>query len=108
LLPGRRYTAQPRRLQLAEAAEVRVAFSEPMVALGRIPEDVRPPFVRIAPRLPGRFRGSGTTTLLFTPDTAELPYGTRFVVTVDATATSAAGHRLARPHTFSCTTPPSA
>ena len=30
---------------LAEANEVRIVFSEPMVTLGRIPPSVRPPFV---------------------------------------------------------------
>ena len=32
---------------LAEANEVRVVFSEPMVTLGRIPSPVRAPFFRI-------------------------------------------------------------
>src|SRR5436190_14695290 len=59
---------------LAEAAEVRVIFSEPMVVLGRIPSPVTAPFFRIAPALPGSFRWSGTRTLVFTPaDPARLP-----------------------------------
>ena len=53
---------------LAEVNEIRVVFSEPMVALGRIPTDVRPAFFRISPAVPGTFRWSGTTVLIFTPD----------------------------------------
>ncbi len=72
---------------LAEANEIRIVFSEPMVALGRIPSVVRPPYVTIAPAIPGAFRWSGTTILIFTPDAkTPLPYATRYDVTVDATA----------------------
>src|SRR4026209_2520290 len=53
---------------LAEAKEIRVVFSEPMVNLGRIPSEVHPPFVRISPAVAGTFRWSGTTVLIFTPD----------------------------------------
>ena len=89
-----------------EAAEVRVVFSEPMVALGRIPATVDAPFFHIAPALPGSFRWSGTRTLVFTPaDPEHLPYATRYDVTIDATATSASGATLGRPYTFSFTTP---
>jgi hypothetical protein len=91
---------------LAEAAEVRVVFSEPMVALGRIPATVTAPFFHIAPARPGSFRWSGTRTLIFTTaDPAHLPYATRYDVTIDATATSASGATLGRPYTFSFTTP---
>ena len=72
---------------LAEANEIRIVFSEPIVALGRIPSAVRPAFVTIAPAIPGAFRWSGTTILIFTPDAkTPLPYATRYDVTVDATA----------------------
>ena len=61
---------------------------------------------RSRPRLRARFRWAGTDTLIFTPaDPKALPYATRFDVAVDTTATSVAGRRLARPHTFSFTTP---
>ena len=53
---------------IAEAREIRVVFSEPMVALGAIPERVLPPYVHISPALPGTFRWSGTTILVFTAD----------------------------------------
>lgn len=91
---------------LAEAAEVRVVFSEPMVVLGRVPSVVSAPFFRITPARPGSLRWSGTRTLLFTPaDPAHVPYATRYQVTIDASATSASGTPLGRPYTFSFTTP---
>ncbi len=91
---------------LAEANEVRIVFSEPMVALGRIPAVVRPPYVTIAPAIPGAFRWSGTTILIFTPDAkTPLPFATRFDVTVDATATAVSGRTLGTPYTFGFTTP---
>ncbi|HEY7510864.1 MAG TPA: Ig-like domain-containing protein, partial [Vicinamibacteria bacterium] len=86
-----------------QAREVRVVFSEPMVALGRIPKDVPAPFFRITPSVPGRFRWSGTRTLIFTP-AAPLPFGTRYEVTVEG-AVALSGRRLARAHRFSFTTP---
>ena len=52
---------------LAEANEIRVVFSEPMVVLGKIPTPVTAPFFKIEPAVRGMFRWSGTTTLIFTP-----------------------------------------
>src|SRR5215213_2853066 len=87
---------------LAEANEIRVVFSEPMVALGRVPAAVTAPFFRVSPAIPGSFRWSGTTILIFTPDAKRpLPYATKFEVTVDTTATAVSGRRLARAHRFS-------
>jgi uncharacterized protein YfaS (alpha-2-macroglobulin family) len=92
--------------KLEEAREIRVVFAEPMVALGRIPDVVSATFFRIRPEIPGRFRWSGTNTLIFSPtDPGKLPYATRFDVTLDETTTSVAGRRLAKPYTFSFTTP---
>ena len=91
---------------LAEANEVRVVFSEPMVTLGRIPAVVRAPFFRVSPAIAGTFRWSGTTILIFTPDAKKpLPYATRYDVTIDASAVAVSGRRLAQPYTFSFTTP---
>ena len=82
---------------LAEANEIRIVFSEPMVTLGRIPAVVRPPFVTITPAIPGAFRWSGTTILIFTPDAKPpLPFATRYDVTIDATAAAVSGRTLAR------------
>lgn len=91
---------------LAQAAEIRVIFSEPMVALGRVPAQPEVPWATIAPALKGAWRWSGTTVLIFTPDPATaLPYATRYTVTIAAGATSAAGQRLAQPVAFTFTTP---
>src|SRR5438067_13855718 len=68
---------------LAEANEIRVVFSEPMVVVGKIPKDVAPPWFHISPAVPGAFRWSGTTTLIFTPDAKKpLPFATKYDVTI--------------------------
>ena len=91
---------------LAEANEIRVVFSEPMVTLGRIPAEVRPAFFKISPAVSGTFRWSGTTLLIFTPDQKRpLAYATNYQVTIAAGATAASGRKLARTVTFSFTTP---
>ena len=91
---------------LAQANEIRIVFSEPMVTLGRIPSPVTAPFVRISPAIPGTFRWSGTTILIFTPDPKRpLPYATTYTVTIDTTAAAVSTRRLARAVTFRFTTP---
>src|SRR5262249_23968718 len=91
---------------LAEANEIRIVFSEPMVVLGRIPDPVTAPFVTIRPGLAGTFRWSGTTILIFTPDPSrKLPNATQYDVTVDTSAVAVSGRRLAAPYRFSFTTP---
>ena len=92
---------------LEEANEIRMVFSEPMVALGRIPTPVTAPFVSISPAiLGGTFRWSGTTILIYTPDPKRrLPFSTRYTVTVDGSAAATSGRRLAAPYTFTFTTP---
>ena len=90
---------------LEQASEIRIVFSEPMIVIGKVPQPVRPPFLRIEPAIEGNFRWSGTNTLIFRPDPAALRYATRFRVTVDASARSIHGSALAAPHTFTFTTP---
>src|SRR5512136_2131475 len=91
---------------LAQANEIRIIFSEPMVALGRIPQPVKAPFFTITPAVAGTFRWSGTTILIFTPEEHRpLPFATRFEVTIDTTATAISGRRLAKPYRFTFTTP---
>ncbi len=91
---------------LGESREVTVVFSEPMVALGRIPNPVTAPFFKIQPALAGTFRWSGTSILIFTPDPkVALPFSTRYTVTIDASATAVSGHKLAAPYTFAFSTP---
>src|SRR5689334_17782809 len=48
---------------LAEANEIRVVFSEPMVVVGKIPKVIEVPWFHVAPAINGTFRWSGTTTL---------------------------------------------
>ncbi|HVR39489.1 MAG TPA: alpha-2-macroglobulin family protein [Thermoanaerobaculia bacterium] len=89
---------------LAEANEIRVTFSEPMVNLGTIPTPVAAPFFKISPAIKGSFRWSDTTTLIFTP-AAPLPYATKYDVTIDPSKKSIAGKALPEPYKFSFTTP---
>jgi hypothetical protein len=89
---------------LAEANEVRVVFSEPMVALGKIPDVVAAPFFKIEPAVVGKFRWSGTTTLIFTPD-KPLPYSTEYTVTIDKSAKAVSGKTLDQPYKWTFTTP---
>jgi uncharacterized protein YfaS (alpha-2-macroglobulin family) len=91
---------------LAEANEIRVVFSESMVSLGRIPSEVHPAFFKISPAVPGTFRWSGTTVLIFTPDPKRpLSYATNYQVTIASGTTAASGRKLASAVTFSFTTP---
>ena len=87
-----------------EGNEIRIVFSEPMVTLGRIPDKVTAPFVKISPAITGTYRWSGSTILIFTPQ-QPLPFATSYQVTVDASATAVSGRKLAKPLTFRFTTP---
>ncbi|PYR16096.1 MAG: hypothetical protein DMF94_29480 [Acidobacteria bacterium] len=91
---------------LAQAAEIRVRFSEAMVPIGRIPDEVTAPFFSIRPAVAGSFRWAGPTILVFTPDAkTPLPNATRYDVTIDASATAVSGRKLSRGYTFTFTTP---
>src|SRR5207248_8643991 len=68
---------------LAEANEIRVTFSAPMVVIGKIPKNLTIPWFHITPPVKGAFRWSDTTTLIFTPD-QQLPYATKYDVALDA------------------------
>src|SRR6476660_6794904 len=81
---------------LAETTEIRNGFSEPMVNLGRIPSEPHPTFIKITPAIPGTFRWSGTTVLIFTPDPKRpLPSATTYQVTIAAGTPDASGRKLA-------------
>ena len=54
--------------QLADADQIRVVFSEPMVAIGTVPSETPPSWIHVAPAVPGSFYWSGTKTLIFSPD----------------------------------------
>ena len=87
-----------------EANEIRVVFSEPMIALGTVPPRLRPSFFHITPTVAGTFRWSGTTILIFTP-AKRLPLATKYDVRIDAGLAAVSGRRLAAPYTFSFITP---
>src|SRR6187401_2046470 len=70
-----------------EGNEIRVVFSEPMVALGRVPARLKPSFFSITPAVAGTYRWSGTTILILTP-AKRLPRATKYDVTIDAGATA--------------------
>jgi uncharacterized protein YfaS (alpha-2-macroglobulin family) len=92
--------------KLEEAAEIRVTFSEPMVALARPLSQAGPSFFHVAPTVQGSFRWAGTTTLILTPDPKHpLPFATRFAVTIDGSAKSLSGSTLGAPYQFDFTTP---
>lgn len=89
-----------------EAAEIRVRFSEAMVPIGPIPEQVSAPFFTIRPAAPGTFRWAGPTILVFTPDPrTPLPPATRYDVTIAAGAAAVSGRTLGRAYAFAFTTP---
>jgi uncharacterized protein YfaS (alpha-2-macroglobulin family) len=91
---------------LAEANEIRVVFSEPMVVVGKIPKVLEVPWFHVAPAINGTFRWSGTTTLIFTPDAkTPLPFATKYDVTVDAEAKAVSGKTLGKVYRFSFVTP---
>jgi hypothetical protein len=91
---------------LAEANEIRVVFSEPMIVLGKIPKNLVVPWFHVAPAIKGTYRWSGTTTLIFTHDPkTPLPFATEYEVTLDADAKAVSGHTLGKPYTFSFATP---
>src|SRR4051795_10982553 len=91
---------------LAEANEIRVVFSEPMIVVGKIPKVLNVPWFHVAPEIKGTFRWSGTTTLIFTPDPkTPLPFATRYDVTIDPEAKAVSGKTLGKAYHFSFITP---
>ncbi len=91
--------------QISDATEIRIVFSEPMVALGT-PSTGAPPWLSIEPAFAANYFWSGTRTLIVTADPSRpLPYATRYSVRIDGAARSTSGRQLASPHTFTFTTP---
>ncbi|HEY6357565.1 MAG TPA: Ig-like domain-containing protein, partial [Vicinamibacterales bacterium] len=92
--------------QLADANDVRIMFSEPMVAIGSTAVVGKPSWVTITPAPNGHYFWSGTRTLIFSPDPATpFPYATRYTVHIEGAATSVAGRALGSPYEFAFTTP---
>src|SRR3954471_2100956 len=91
---------------LEQANEIRVRFSEPMIAIGAAPTEVAAPFFTVQPPIAGSFRWAGPTILVFTPNPAtRLPLGTNYQVTIAASAAAPSGRRLQQAYTFTFTTP---
>lgn len=88
---------------IAEGTEIRVTFSEPMVPLTQAGA-ARPPFFHVTPDIAGTFRWSGTNVLILTP-ARQLPFATKYDVSIDAGTAAVSGRRLASAYTFSFTTP---
>ena len=72
-----------------------MVFSEPMVALGRVPARPQAGVLHITPAVAGTFRWSGTTILIFTP-AKPLPLATKYDVTIEAGAAAVSGRKLRR------------
>ena len=91
--------------QISDATEIRIVFSEPMVALGT-PSTGAPPWLSIEPAFAANYFWSGTRTLIVTADPSRpLPYATRYSVRIDGAARSTSGRQLGSTHTFTFTTP---
>ncbi len=88
---------------LAEANEIRIVFSEPMVSLGRIPSVVQAALRDDHAGHPWRVSlvGDDDPHLHCLPRRPPLPYATRYDVTVDATAAAVSGRTLGKAYTFS-------
>ena len=88
-----------------DANEIRILFSEPMVALGGVLTGL-PDWLSITPAVRANCYWSGTRTLIVSVDPDEpLPLATRFVVRVAASARSMAGRSIASPYSFNFSTP---
>ena len=89
---------------IEDANEIRVVFSEPMVAVGTVPPKLKPSFFTISPAVAGTYRWSGTTILIFTP-TRRLPAATKYDIRIAAGTAASSGRRLPADYRFSFTTP---
>ena len=91
--------------EISDANEIRIVFSEPMVALGS-PVTGAPTWLSIVPAFAANYYWSGTRTLIVTADPSRpLPYATRYSVRIDGAARSVSGRLLASPHVSTFTTP---
>jgi uncharacterized protein YfaS (alpha-2-macroglobulin family) len=89
----------------ADANEIRIVFSEPMVALGG-PVTEPPAWLSIAPAIRANYYWSGSRTLIVSADPDQpLPLATRFAVRVAASARSTTGRSIASAYSFNFTTP---
>lgn len=75
-----------------------ITFNKPLVALGDR-DATQPPPIRLEPSLPGAWRWLGSSSVDFQP-AQDLPWATRFTVSVDAGLTAVDGEKLAAPYSF--------
>ncbi|MGE3344072.1 MAG: alpha-2-macroglobulin family protein [Vicinamibacterales bacterium] len=93
---------------LADAHELRITFSSPMIALGE-PDTTVPSWLSIEPAVPLNAYWSGSRTLVLSPVFPQgFTYGTKVAVTVAASARDITGRSLGRPFLFEFTTPTAA
>ncbi|MDQ7063911.1 MAG: alpha-2-macroglobulin family protein [candidate division KSB1 bacterium] len=88
---------------MAQAREIVVTFSEPMVAVGEIPDSLHGP-LHIEPPVRGIFRWLGSMSVAFQPK-EPLPAATRFHCTVPAGVRALSGNELKQPYQWYFETP---
>ncbi len=87
-----------------QAEAIAVTFSEPMVALQAVPGDQRTGLLNFSPKISGKFRWQGTSTLMFIPD-KRLARATAYTVSIPAGIQSLAGNRMTEPFEWRFITP---
>ena len=94
-----------RRADEALVGAVTATFNQPMIPLGAL-EDVKgaPVPLEIEPKVPGRFRWLGTTTVTFEPE-GRMPFATNYTARIPAGTKSALGKSLATEVSWSFQTP---
>lgn len=93
---------------LADAHELRITFSAPMVALSE-PNTTIPEWLSLEPAVPLNVYWSGSKTLVLSPaDPNGFTFGTKVNVTVAASARDVNGRSLGHPFRFEFTTPTAA
>jgi uncharacterized protein YfaS (alpha-2-macroglobulin family) len=91
--------------QIADANEIRIVFSEPMIAVGG-PTTGVPDWFSITPAVNVNAYWSGTRTLIVTPDPDRpLPFSTQYRVRISPSARSVAGRAMGNRFEFAFTTP---
>ena len=81
-----------------------VSFNQSMVPLKEVPQDESSGPLFIEPKVPGKYRWLGTTTLAFIPGDT-LPNATLFTVRVPSGLQSLSGQRLEKEYTWQFETP---
>ena len=88
---------------MTQAREIVVTFSEPMIAVGELPDSLHGP-LRIEPPVRGIFRWLGSMSVAFRPR-EPLPAATRFRCTVPAGVRALSGNELEQPYQWHFETP---